>query len=82
MKLLGGISPVIAVDRCDRTPLHCQIYDAYRAGILNSSLSPGQRVPSTRALSSELGVSRISYGPIPYIRAIGVLQQHAKEALS
>ena len=38
-------------------------------------------VPSNDRLT-ELGASRISYGPIPYIRAIGVLQQHAKKALS
>ena len=34
-------------------------------------------VPSNDRLT-ELGVSRISYGPIPYIRAMGVLQQEAK----
>jgi len=38
-------------------------------------------VPSNDRLS-ELGVSRISYGPIPYIRAMGVLQQDAKKVLS
>jgi GntR family transcriptional regulator / MocR family aminotransferase len=59
MKASGGFSPVIAVDRRSRRPLHTQIYDAYRAGILNGSLCPGQRVPSTRALASELIVSRI-----------------------
>ena len=31
---------------------------------------------------TELGVSRISYGAIPYIRAMGVLQQDAKKVLS
>lgn len=59
MRSPDGISPVIAVDRGVRTPLHGQIYESYRTGILNGSLSPGQRVPSTRALASELGVSRI-----------------------
>jgi len=38
-------------------------------------------VPSTQRLS-ELGAARISYGPIPYIRAMGTLQQEAKTALS
>jgi GntR family transcriptional regulator / MocR family aminotransferase len=59
MKTSGGISPVIAIDRRRTTPLHGQIYDAYRAAILNGSLSSGQRVPSTRALAGELSVSRI-----------------------
>jgi 2-methylisocitrate lyase-like PEP mutase family enzyme len=38
-------------------------------------------VPSNDRLI-ELGVSRISYGPIPYIRATSVLQQDAKKVLS
>jgi 2-methylisocitrate lyase-like PEP mutase family enzyme len=38
-------------------------------------------VPSNDQLT-ELGVSRINYGPIPYIRAKGVLQQDAKKVLS
>jgi 2-methylisocitrate lyase-like PEP mutase family enzyme len=38
-------------------------------------------VPSADRLS-QLGVSRISYGPIPYIRAMGALQQEAKQAFS
>ena len=60
MKSSGGISPVIAVDRRrGRAPLHRQIYDAYRAGILSGKLTAGQQVPSTRALCAELGISRI-----------------------
>jgi 2-methylisocitrate lyase-like PEP mutase family enzyme len=38
-------------------------------------------VPSNARLA-ELGVSRISYGPVPYIRAMSMLQQEAKKALS
>ena len=38
-------------------------------------------VPSADRLS-QLGVSRISYGPIPYIRAMGALQQEAKKAFA
>jgi 2-methylisocitrate lyase-like PEP mutase family enzyme len=38
-------------------------------------------VPSNRRLS-KLGVSRISYGPIPYINAMSALQQEAKKVLS
>jgi 2-methylisocitrate lyase-like PEP mutase family enzyme len=38
-------------------------------------------VPSNDRLS-ELGVSRISYGPIPYISAMSTLQQAAKKVLS
>jgi 2-methylisocitrate lyase-like PEP mutase family enzyme len=38
-------------------------------------------VPSANRLT-ELGVSRISYGPIPYIRAMSLLQQEARKVLS
>ena len=38
--------------------LHTQIYDAYRTAIVTGSLRPGQRIPSTRVLATELGVSR------------------------
>jgi 2-methylisocitrate lyase-like PEP mutase family enzyme len=38
-------------------------------------------VPSNNRLA-ELGVSRISYGPIPYIRAMGEIKNEAKKVLS
>jgi 2-methylisocitrate lyase-like PEP mutase family enzyme len=38
-------------------------------------------VPSNERLS-KLGVARISYGSIPYISAMNVLQQEAKKVLS
>jgi len=53
------VSPVIAVDRRAQRPLHRQIYDGFREGILGRRLRPGEQVPSSRALASELGLSRI-----------------------
>ncbi len=52
------ILPMFTVDRQARKPLYRQIYDAYRAAIVSGNLRPGQRVPSTRGLAAELGVSR------------------------
>ena len=57
-RVASGILPVIAVDRKAPKALHRQIYDAYRAAVLDGSLRPRQRIPSTRVLASELGVSR------------------------
>ena len=57
-RVASGVLPVIAVDRKISKPLHRQIYDSYRAAIANGSLRPGQRIPSTRVLASEIGVSR------------------------
>jgi len=53
------ITPILAIDRKARQPLHRQIYEGYRESIVNGSLRPGQRVPSTRSLAAELRVSRI-----------------------
>ena len=58
-RIASGILPVIAVDRKSPKALHQQIYDAYRAAIAAGSLRPGQRIPSTRLLATELGVSRV-----------------------
>jgi GntR family transcriptional regulator/MocR family aminotransferase len=49
---------MIAVDRKAAKALHTQIYDAYRTAIVTGSLRPRQRIPSTRVLAAELGVSR------------------------
>ena len=55
----GAAAPMIAVDRRSEKPLHRQIYDAFRAMILDQRLKSGQQIPSTRALADELGISRI-----------------------
>jgi GntR family transcriptional regulator / MocR family aminotransferase len=57
-KVASGIFPMITVDRKDPRALHRQIYDAYRTTIVDGGLRPGQRIPSTRMLASELGISR------------------------
>ncbi|HET9742769.1 MAG TPA: PLP-dependent aminotransferase family protein [Terriglobales bacterium] len=68
-KVPSGISPLIAVDRRQRIPLQRQIYEGYRSAILEHNLRPGERVPSTRLLAGELGVSRI-----PILNAYAQLQ--------
>src|SRR5580700_1483032 len=57
-RVASGILPVIAVDRNLPKPLHKQIYEAFRTAIVDGPLHPGQRIPSTRSLAVELGVSR------------------------
>jgi GntR family transcriptional regulator/MocR family aminotransferase len=53
-----AIAPFIALEP-GSAPLYQQIHAAYRAAILDGRLQPGQRVPSTRALARELGISRL-----------------------
>jgi GntR family transcriptional regulator/MocR family aminotransferase len=57
-RVASGILPIISINRKAPKALHRQIYDAYRAAIVERSLRSGQRIPSTRVLASELGVSR------------------------
>src|SRR6202021_2218173 len=54
----SGILPMIAVDRKAAKALHTQIYDAYRTAIVTGGRRPRQRIPSTRVLAAEIGVSR------------------------
>jgi GntR family transcriptional regulator/MocR family aminotransferase len=58
-KVSEAIAPVIAVDRKTAKPLHKQIYDGFLSVIVDGNMRPGQRVPSSRTLSIELGISRI-----------------------
>jgi GntR family transcriptional regulator/MocR family aminotransferase len=49
---------MIAINRKASKTLHRQIYDSYRTAIVEGSLRPGQRIPSSRMFASESGVSR------------------------
>jgi len=48
----------IVLDRASSAPLHRQIYDQWRQGILTGRFRCAERVPSTRELSAALEVSR------------------------
>ncbi len=48
----------LLLDRTSGPPLHHQIYDQWRQGILSGRFRRAQRVPSTRELSTALEVSR------------------------
>lgn len=47
-----------ALDPATAAPLHRQLYDALRRAILSGRLAAGARLPSSRALAVELGLSR------------------------
>jgi GntR family transcriptional regulator / MocR family aminotransferase len=55
-----GVLPVLAIDRGSATPLYRQIYEGYREAILGGRLRGRERLPSTRGLAAELGVSRLT----------------------
>ena len=57
-RVASGFLPMLAVDRKLGQPLHRQIYEAFRSAIVEGRLRPGQRIPSSRVLALEIGVSR------------------------
>ena len=48
----------IPLEESSSTPLYYQVYQRLRAAILLGQLSPGTRLPSTRQMAKDLGVSR------------------------
>ncbi len=48
----------IELDAESHVPLHRQLYDRLRSAILEGRVTPGTRLPSTRALAEALGISR------------------------
>jgi GntR family transcriptional regulator / MocR family aminotransferase len=58
-RIHGSFSPPLGLDPRAKTPLYRQVYDWFQQAIVEGRLRPGQRVPSTRLLASELKISRI-----------------------
>src|SRR5260370_30788181 len=51
--------PPISLDYRTKTPMYRQLYDWFRRAIIAGQMRPGQRVPSSRGLATELKISRI-----------------------
>jgi GntR family transcriptional regulator / MocR family aminotransferase len=60
MKRAPVFPPLVAIDRRAARPLYRQLYEGYREAILDGRVRPGQRLPSTRALAADLGISRLT----------------------
>ena len=54
----GALIALFELNRKNPAALYKQIYNTLRIAILNSELPTGTRLPSSRTLASELGVSR------------------------
>src|SRR6266567_981136 len=50
--------PMIVLDTTSSIPLYRQLYDRLRLAILTGQLATGTRLPATRTLAGQLGVSR------------------------
>lgn len=53
-----GLSPLLKLDPASQISLYQQIYEGVRNAILNGQMTPGQRLPPTRLLATDLAVSR------------------------
>ena len=51
-------STISPLDPAASEPFYRQIYDRFRDAIARSVLKPGDRIPSARALTKELGLAR------------------------
>ena len=49
----------IRLSKKSDTPLYTQVYEQFRQMILDKRLRPGERLPASRNLARELGVSRV-----------------------
>jgi GntR family transcriptional regulator/MocR family aminotransferase len=58
MRIGDGLIPVVPLDPSGRNPLYAQLYEGLRESIRSRRLMPGSRLPSTRSLAEDLGVSR------------------------
>jgi GntR family transcriptional regulator / MocR family aminotransferase len=58
-RVAASFLPPITLDPAKTIPMYRQLYEWFRRAILAGQLRPAQRVPSTRNLAAELGISRI-----------------------
>ena len=52
------IFTAVSLDRSSKTPLHLQLYREFRTAVISGRLRANTRLPSTRTLADDFGVSR------------------------
>jgi GntR family transcriptional regulator/MocR family aminotransferase len=57
-RVADALTPHLALQREGGDAMHRQLYSSFRSAILDGAFAPGMRLPSTRALACDLGVSR------------------------
>jgi len=57
-RVADALTPHLALQRVGGEAMHRQLYSSFRSAILEGQFAPGMRLPSTRALADDLGVSR------------------------
>ena len=68
---------LIQIDRSTSVPIYRQIEERIRKLIIDGSIRPGTRIPSTRQLAEHLGVNRITVGAaFAKLEAEGLITSH------
>jgi GntR family transcriptional regulator/MocR family aminotransferase len=68
---------LVALERDGATPLHLQLSDQLRTLILNGAIRAQTRLPSTRTIAAELGISRNTVlSALDQLGAEGLLESH------
>jgi GntR family transcriptional regulator / MocR family aminotransferase len=75
--------PPIMLDRRGKSPIYRQLYDWFRTAMIEGRMRPGQRLPSTRSMATELQISRISvFNAYEQLQSEGYLETFAGSGTS
>jgi GntR family transcriptional regulator / MocR family aminotransferase len=75
MHTRGAWTPLLSVERASDQPLHRQLYGELRRAIITGRFRRGMRLPATRVLAADLGVSRNTViSAFDQLRAEGYLE--------
>jgi 2-aminoadipate transaminase len=67
----------VHVDRSSHVPIYLQIKESVRNLIVQGTLNPGERLPSTRNLASKLGINRMTVeAAFSQLEADGLVSSH------
>jgi 2-aminoadipate transaminase len=67
----------VHVDRSSHVPIYLQIKESVRNLIVQGTLGPGERLPSTRNLASKLGINRMTVeAAFSQLEADGLISSH------
>src|ERR1700748_2964163 len=73
------VSKISPLDPAAAEPFYRQIYDRFRGAIASGLINPGDRIPSTRALTKELGLARGTIeAAYSLLAAEGYVQAHGQ----
>ncbi|HEY4077933.1 MAG TPA: PLP-dependent aminotransferase family protein [Rhizomicrobium sp.] len=76
---ITGVGKISPLDSAEAQPFYRQIYDRFRGAIASGLLKPGDRIPSARALTKELGLARGTIeAAYSLLAAEGYIQAHGQ----